>query len=363
MTGGGYKRMAALLVGAAVVWLVAVIDLNIQFLAFNASWCRGSKPREQPATCNSGALTLLPTTYTDRLRREECMSFHSAAVQGLRLVVIGLGTDEWDHIEKHNIRKVYATHKVLEDLARSDGAETKVIFFNDASDVTYVGGQEQVLAAFRRLQDVHGEDVAVFTGERNCWPFMLNGVENLQNGTAICDAYPHPILNPSSSYRYLNSGGWIATVPVALRVVKMALDQLNSGVRWSGDQEVFQRMFLSQSGNPPRHSNFRMVLDTETQIFQSAFLGPLADYDSMTQPDSSGPYFDKKSSSVVNTETVARPALIHFNGPKINFETATRLITETALQWKGKASTHDATQKWFLDTYPWYADCEGLMQQ
>jgi hypothetical protein len=288
-----------------------------------SSFLEREKPQPEPV--------IHMVTFSNRLRVEECQSFRSLWMAGVPIHAVGidesyLGTDWWETMKQKpdasgtimKKLKVFATYDYLQTLPPQ-----ALIVFNDASDVIYSPRwdptrpfQQQLwstVQAIHRAQGTNPRETTIFGAERTCWPFFINGAPRMAGAAKMCNRYP-----PSpTTYRYLNSGNWIAFRDPALRLLEQWKHDLEFKPDIQSDQHAAAYLYVNQT--------FPIVLDFHHEIFgNDAF--PL-----MTSQELE---IDYETGVFTNLETDAHPQILHFNGGKLGFvEAAQKLYDHGRKNW------------------------------
>jgi hypothetical protein len=338
--GGSYHSyLLAVLTALAVAHTYIVIRDRA---GSRTSWSRSGSGEERRAE-ESPAVVDLPepivhmVTFSNRLRKEECHSFRSLWMAGAPIHAIGidgsyLGTQWWEAMRQKadpggtimKKLKVFATYDYLQTLPPH-----ALVVFNDASDVIYSphwmepkdsssspsSWQDRLWSTVQSIHRAHGTDPRVttlFGAERTCWPFFINGAPRMENAAKICNSYPQS----PSTYRYLNSGNWIAFRDPALQLLARWKHDLEFRAGIQSDQHAAAYLYVNQTSP--------IVLDFQHEIFgNDAF--PLMKSRELS--------IDYETGIFTNLETDQNPLILHFNGGKLGFdETAQRLYDDSQRQ-------------------------------
>ena len=239
-------------------WKLAAIEL-VSAVRF-APQAPGSKLGRKPRT--SGRVVV----FTLATRPDPCLDDleESCRRQGIPLEIIGKGAP-WNGFSYCKIRLLYW-------YLESHGEDIDIALFTDGYDTIFAEGLEPILTKFRRI----GSPI-LFSAEANCYP----GGPGLNEA----DYPPAP-----TRYRFLNSGGWIAELPVMLALLRRAGAARVRPNRC--DQAGWTRAYLA--------GNSGIQLDHHCEIFQCLFLS--------TQD------LKRKGRRPRNTATGTLPSVIHANG-------------------------------------------------
>ena len=272
-------------------------------------------------------------TFMDKLSNYGCASLRSAMMSGTNVTVFGLSStlhrangDRYHGFgyKGDKIKKVFIMHKYLELLySAKDYRDDDIILFNDGFDVLYTPSLgARFVEAFKSIE---APNTAIFAGERTCWP------DNCEE------------LNVTSTFKYVNSGNYVARFPVALRLLRTWVEVMRLEGDEAEDQTAVHQMIRGHGKNSKtgrfdmktvfetlkgKDSSFSPVdikLDTQCIVFQTGMRTKLSDgtwKDAPTpeqQGFSQGPYLRVQDGVIYNTETKTLPLLIHFNGERAWF--------------------------------------------
>jgi hypothetical protein len=159
----------------------------------------------------------------------------SCRKHGISLEVAGKGT-EYKGFTHLKVRLLYWYLESHRD-------EADIVLFSDGYDTLFAEGLDPILEKFRRI----GGPI-VFSAESNCWP-----------GGPGREASDYPPAR--NRYRFLNSGGWIAELPVMLRFLRAnGAARIRPG---RNDQAWWTMHYLARTAN--------IRLDHNCEIFQCLF--------------------------------------------------------------------------------------------
>ena len=199
---------------------------------------------------------------------------NSAQHYGLQVEVAGL-----DKTYRNNFYKLFRMKEHLKNIPDQD-----IILFVDAFDVVLLGNKQQFIERFLSFNAP-----LVFSAERRLYP--AHSVHDMKT--------PYPAS--STTFRYLNSGGYIGKAGY----IKIMIDEVISKRysipliryrRLQSDQFHCHRYFLCNQKS--------VKLDTKNKIFVT-----LSD----VNPDEL--IIDEETMSVTVKETGNKPIAIHGNGP------------------------------------------------
>ena len=288
-------------------------------------------------------------TFSDRVADGLCISMASAAKRGFPLNVLGVDSDIRVDVRNRKLRKLYGiSHFLSSNEGRSGFSDWDVLLFGDANDVLYFSSADDILAEFRRLSQGRKQFV-LFAGERNCWPYRLNGKELMEGGNETCGKFP----TGNSTFRYLNSGGYIGRIDTLRKLISAAMDGIKSNS--TGDQLVFQELYLASATTGLE--GIEMYVDFDSRIFQT---GHRTQLETQHYKDCSttNVCFDSASNKIVNSERGTRPAILHLNGGKDNFPAISRSVLR---EEEDSQVTQQILQSYELE-YAWYVDdCETAL--
>jgi len=241
------------------------------------------------ALCLGEVPELHVVTWVDRPTRTVCASALSAARHDVPYRVIDLPERSgfWPR------DKVLAQQLYLRTLPPSN---VSLFMFNDAFDVIFVAPLtvSGVTAQMKAIAPHTWDTKPVFSAERNCYPYMDGDQELRPGGRDMCTRLS---AGKRTSFRYINSGGWVATVSVAKAFVETWLVELGGG---GDDQETAHRL---SSG---------VELDDMCTLFQTGWGTPIEKgrWEDWTLPNC----------SVHNPETKTVAPIVHLNGDKRHFD-------------------------------------------
>eukprot|EP00191_Tetraselmis_sp_GSL018_P024578 CAMPEP_0177621896 /NCGR_PEP_ID=MMETSP0419_2-20121207/27888_1 /TAXON_ID=582737 /ORGANISM="Tetraselmis sp., Strain GSL018" /LENGTH=120 /DNA_ID=CAMNT_0019121961 /DNA_START=100 /DNA_END=459 /DNA_ORIENTATION=+ len=112
-------------------------------------------------------------------------------------------------------RKVLAVHDFLQNFSRSNRS---VLLFADASDVIYLGGNQEIFKSYVRYLNNTITQSVIFGAEKNFWPYF-----SLGRGALLPDAYRRLEQYPkfgNDPYPFANAGLWIGDVSSAANLVR-----------------------------------------------------------------------------------------------------------------------------------------------
>ena len=259
-------------------------------------------------------LSLQVVTYADHATPQLCASARSAARHGIHLRVLD-ATGLPPGLDDPRANKPAAMRRFLSSL---DGQDSHaLLLFADAYDVLFTGPLEAV--AVRRIMQAvtaHWTTAVLFSAERNCSPYMdfFGKVENRPGGVEQCARLAQ---GTHTSFRYINTGSWVATVPAARAFVDSWVEELAQDGEAASDQECVHRL------REKLHDT--VFIDQDCELFQTGWGTPLERSKSFCLPgvfclrNSPWRSWVLPNCTVYNTETGTRPSVIHFNGDKRNF--------------------------------------------
>jgi len=319
---------------------------NASTISAAASASRPSSPIDPPSEVfwndRPGDPRVFFFTFMDKLSNYGCASLRSAMMSGTNVTVFGLSStlhrangDRYHGFgyKGDKIKKVFIMHKYLELLYSSkDYRDDDIILFNDGFDVLYTPSLgARFVEAFKSIE---APNTAIFAGERTCWP------DNCEE------------LNVTSTFKYVNSGNYVARFPVALRLLRTWIEVMRMEGDEAEDQTAVHQMIRGHGKNTKtgrfdmktvidtlkgKDSSFTPVeikLDTQCIVFQTGMRTKLSDgtwKDAPTQEQrgfSQGPYLRSQDGAIYNTETKTLPLLIHFNGERAWFMPVEKIFHE-----------------------------------
>lgn len=258
--------------------------------------------------------SLQVVTYADHVTPQLCASARSAARHGIDLRVLD-ATGLPPGLLDPRANKPAAMQRYLKSFASRD--VHTLLLFADAYDVLFTGPLEA--AAVRRLlQNITSRwnATVLFSAERNCSPYMdfFGTVENRPGGVEQCARLAQ---GTRTSFRYINTGSWVATVPMARMFVDSWVEELRQDGDAASDQECVHRL--------KEKLNETVFIDQDCKLFQTGWGTPLERPKSLCFPGvfclRNKPWrsWVSPNCTVYNPETCTAPTVIHFNGDKRNF--------------------------------------------
>lgn len=199
---------------------------------------------------------------------------NSANTYGINLHVAGM-----DQPYRNNFYKMFRMYEYLDKLPIND-----VVLFVDAFDVLILASGEEILNKF-----LEKKVPCIFSAERRLYP--RDPVKDLKI------EYPEA----TSSFRYLNSGGYIGYVSFIKLMIAEIIDNRYSIPftryrRLQSDQFHCHRYFVQNQR--------QILLDTKTEIFLT--LSDVEKKELIISP---------KERTVYIRETDSKPMIVHGNGP------------------------------------------------
>ena len=321
-------------------------------------------------------------TFMDKVSNYGCASLRSAMMSGTNVTVFGLS----DTLHRANgdryhgfrytgdkIKKVYIMHKYLELLSASgDGRDDDIIVFNDGFDVLYTPNSFKLVETFKSIEK---PNTALFAAERTCFP---KECKEQDDG-----------LKKASSFKYVNSGDYIARFPVALRLLRTWVEVMRLEGGDAEDQTAVHEMILGRGNNKQEKAGpFKMetvfatlkskdakfepveiALDTGCVVFQTGMKTKLSDgtwKDAPTARDSElkqGPYLRPADGVIYNTETKSEPLFIHFNGERFWFMPVEKVFFERFVQnsQNGNGDKFKALCHKYLELYADLKQCSKFL--
>lgn len=307
-------------------------------------------------------------TFMDKVNDYGCASIRSAILSKTNVTIFGLsdtlhqanGDRYHGFRDKGNkIKKVFILHKYLE-LMVGEIRKDDIVIFNDGLDVLYTQTASEVSRAFRSVEK---PDTALFAAERTCFPNYCKEPET------------------SSSFKYVNSGDWIARFDVALRLLRAWTEVMKFEGPEAEDQTAVHEMILGQGRNPSKKSSFKMSdvlaalkerhpgfepaeisLDHSCAVFQTGFKTKLSDGTWQTQEkpgDTKGPYLRPEDGVIFNTETNSAALFVHFNGERFWFKPVEQLVKD---KYTKPDPLHAQACRRYVELYPDLKQCAKLME-
>ena len=308
--------------------------------------------RQQVSTLDN--VTVL--TYSDRVTWGLCASMLSAARNGFELQVFGV--DEASFKSFHGdpkMKKLFGMQELLQNqtMLRQLGIDDdSTLMFSDASDVIFLGSIAEAAKRFQATVNQHGEHTVLVAAERNCWPYMAGKTERIPGGRSSCANFP----DQNSTFMYLNSGAYIGRVKALRELIASAYDTLTVTL---DDQMSLHQLYALQLAGSMKHSaGFKIVLDSEAQLFQTGW-GTNLEGDKYAQHENHGAFFELDSRRVFNTEHNSKPFLVHFNGGKTALKPITHVLLAQAVP--DAVQQMKAVLTWYVSKYDWFtAECTSI---
>jgi hypothetical protein len=264
------------------------------------------------------------------------------------------------------IKKVFIMHKYLELVqASGDARDDDVVIFNDGFDVLYTPNSRKLVETFASIEK---PNTVLFAAERTCFPKECKEQE------------------VGSTFRYVNSGDYIARFPVALRLLRTWVEVMRLEGDDAEDQTAVHEMILGHGNNKeekagpfqmttvhetlktkygPQFQPVDIALDTKCVVFQTGMQTKLSDGTWKDAPSATegklkqGPYLRPSDGVIFNTETKTEPLFVHFNGERFWFMPVEQVFFERFAHDEGdrfKALCHK-----YLALYPPMKECSKLL--
>lgn len=309
-------------------------------------------------------------TFMDKVSNYGCASIRSAIMSYTNVTIFGLS----DQLHRANgdryhgfrfkgdkIKKVYIMHKFLEQLAEAkDAREDDIIIFNDGFDVLYTPNSNKLVETFKSVEK---PNTALFAAERTCW------------GPKQCKEQ-----DTGTTFRYVNSGDYIARFNVALRLLRTWIEVMHLQGEEAEDQTAVHQIILGKGDAKTgtflmesiyatlkqRDENFipvNVLLDSGCVVFQTGMKTKLSDGTWATKPDrEQGPYLSP-AGTIVNTETGTEPLFVHFNGERYWFMPVEQLYHDRfVVPGSRGAKEFSALCYSYLRLYPALQECTKLLK-
>ena len=275
-----------------------------------------------------------------------CYSIFSAALKGLEVEILGLGALENPPIarllEQKNASKmsskVYAVYWYLHQSADTNNktfADDDIIVFFDGADTLHINHHnhnsttERLMDSFSKLEQPHS---IIFSAERNCHP---------RHPSTICNelyARKWEVMSNQSSFRFVNSGGWIARYHVAIRFLDLWIELMEQQHGKRDDQLAIHDYILRKEKNVS-YGDINIILDRNCTIFQTSHLTAFSMGDWYApEYDVKGPFM-RVDGVVYNSETDTFPLLLHFNGIKFFMSQVSNMHSQISSQFLSYLTT------------------------
>ena len=246
-----------------------------------------------------------------------CFFVRSAISSGIATEILGL--HEHDNIEINNllrernasryVSKVYAVSWYLNrfiDTNHVKFEDDDIILFLDGADTLHVNEnttEGRLVEKFLKLEQ--GRSV-IFSAERQCYP-----------RSTLCNLLSSHFDETSnqSTFRYVNTGGWIARHGIAKRFVKKWIELIEEQQGKREDQLAVHNYIFRKKLNDS-FFDIDVVLDRQCTIFQTSHLTSFSMGDwNVPVYNVIGPYL-RADGFIFNSETTSFPLFLHFNGIK-----------------------------------------------
>ena len=276
-----------------------------------------------------------------------CYTISSAIFTNVGVEILGLGTLENHQIakllEERNASKVsskvYAVFWYLHRLVDTNNktfADNDIIVFFDGADTLHINHNnrttETLIDSFLKLERPHS---IIFSAERNCHPRHPSTICNELNSRNL------DVISNQSSFRFVNSGGWIARYNVAIRFIDKWIELMEEQQGKRDDQLAIHDYILRKDKNSS-FLDIDVVLDRHCSIFQTSHLTAFSmgdwyapNYDVM------GPFM-RADGIIYNSETATFPLFLHFNGIKFFMPQVLKIMTY-ALKTKAALDSNTTT--------------------
>lgn len=313
-------------------------------------------------------------TFMDKPNDYGCASVRSAILSRTNVTIFGLsdtlhranGDRYHGFRDKGNkIKKVFILHRYLE-LAADELHADDIIVFNDGLDVLYTQSVSKVVD---RFLSVEAPDTALFAAERTCFPKECKEPADSEN---------------AGTFKYVNSGDWIARYDVALRLLRVWTEVMLFEGPEAEDQTAVHEMILGEGHNPSKKTTFgladvvaavkkkhsaapafepaKIALDHHCVVFQTGFKTKLSDGTWQT-PEAAGqpkgPYLRPDDGVIYNTETSTAALFVHFNGERSWFKPVEELVMT---KYTPSDDRHALACRFYLELYPALKECTALLQ-
>ena len=207
----------------------------------------------------------------------------SCATNGLKLVTLVSNRNDF------NSRRI--KDELLYDYLLDENTD-EVILFTDGTDVVFMAGEQEILTKYEAF-----ESDLVFSTELGCFP-----------DTSMANKY---ILDESTPYNYLNSGGFIGKAWLIRELLQEQLED-NPAFYWS-NQYLWTKRYLKNIN--------RIKLDTHCSIFFTLYTPKGEEHYPHNKNESlkhKNDWFEKyvhiESRRIQNLITGSWPCQAHFNG-------------------------------------------------
>ena len=249
-----------------------------------------------------------------------CHSISSALPNRVEI----LGLDTLDNIQIAKLldqrnsskmsSKVYAMSWYLHRLVDTHNktfTDNDIILFFDGADTLFINQSnrttENLIDSFLKLDQPRS---IIFAAERNCHP---------RHPPTICTELllrKMDAISNQSSFRFVNSGLWIARYSVATRFIDKWIELMEYQHGKRDDQLAIHDYILRKEKNSS-FFDIDVVLDRNCSIFQTSHLTEFSKGDWYAPNyEVMGPFM-RADGAIFNSETATFPQFLHFNGIKI----------------------------------------------
>lgn len=313
-------------------------------------------------------------TFMDKMSNYGCASVRSAITSHTNVTVFGLSEtlhrangDRYHgfRYKGDKIKKVFIMHKYLESLqSTGDSRDDDIIIFNDGFDVLYTPNSQNLVDSFQKIEK---PNTVLFAAERTCFPKECKEQD------------------VGSTFRYVNSGDYIARFPVALRLLRTWVEVMRLEGEDAEDQTAVHEMILGRGNNKQEKAGpFKMdsvyavlkqmdskfepvniALDSNCAVFQTGMKTKLSDGTWKTAPTDAdnelkkGPYL-RPDGVIYNTETRSEPLFVHFNGERFWFMPVEQVFYERFSL--SDTDRYTALCRRYLHLYPVMQECSKLLK-
>lgn len=248
-------------------------------------------------------------TYLPGLARADlCSSVHSVISNGIDLNIVGSQNSSIGQLPTHltttnlsaEVRPIFLL-RYLQD-RRADFSDDDIIVFSDVESALYATNASYLETAFPKIER---NNTILFAADRVCRP-----------GVGSCPEVPSAV---KSSYRFANSGGWIARYSVAMKFLPVWGDNLMKLPQGSRhDQKALHQLMIQ---NRQHNQRADVTVDYNCVIFQT--IEPAREKWAVV--NDKNPYM-RPDGVLYNPQTNSEPHIYIFSGDKSFMSEAQKVL-------------------------------------
>ena len=256
-----------------------------------------------------GASSVHFITYlSDFGRADPCSSVHSVISSGIDLNIVGSPIPSFENLSSHTAATNLSAEvrpmlflKYLQD-RRADFSNDDIIVFSDVESALYATNASHLGNVFTKIEL---NKTILFAADRVCW-----------SSAGDCPVVPSEV---KSSYRFPNSGGWIARYSVALQFLSVWGEIQMKLPQTSRHDQTALYQFLMQKGK--HDESVAVAVDYNCVIFQT--LESMGE--KWAEANDKTPYM-RPNGVLYNPQTHSEPHIYIFNGNRSFMAEAERLL-------------------------------------